>query len=115
SSRGRSSLTASPPPPEQFVDDSALEEAVRSELVSEPQIPCYSGKIQGISSTFASVTRICSRNDYYNQCLTSKFPAHRNRELIGPLNRHIREVLKFSSFEGFEVFESFRQSRKSHR
>src|SRR6266550_1980233 len=42
------------------------------------------GKIQGISSALASVTRICSRNCHYNQCLTSKFPTQRNRELIGP-------------------------------
>src|SRR6267142_119986 len=40
--------------------------------------------IQGISSALASVTRICSRNGHYNQCLTSKFPTQRNRELIGP-------------------------------
>src|SRR6266446_10657934 len=42
------------------------------------------GKIQGISSALTSVTRICSRNGHYNQCLTSKFPTQRNRELIGP-------------------------------
>src|SRR6266850_6656613 len=40
--------------------------------------------IQGISSTLASVARICRRNGYYNQSLTSKFPTRRNRELIGP-------------------------------
>ena len=28
--------------------------------------------------------RICSRNGHCNQCLTSKFPKQRNRELIGP-------------------------------
>jgi hypothetical protein len=37
-----------------------------------------------IYSALASVSRICSRNDHYNQCLTSKFPTQRNRELIGP-------------------------------
>ena len=42
------------------------------------------GKIQGISSALASVPRIRSRNGHYNQCLTSKFPTQRNRELIGP-------------------------------
>src|SRR5882672_6505179 len=42
------------------------------------------GKIQGISSTLASVARICRQNGYYNQWLTSKFPTRRNRELIGP-------------------------------
>jgi len=40
--------------------------------------------IQGISSALASVPRIRSRNGHYNQCLTSKFPTLRNRELIGP-------------------------------
>ena len=38
--------------------DSSLEEAVTSELVSEPQVPCYTGKIQGISLILASGTRI---------------------------------------------------------
>ena len=42
------------------------------------------GKIQGISSTLASVARICRRNGDYNQSLTSKFPTRWNRELIGP-------------------------------
>src|ERR1700730_16405792 len=47
-------------------------------------IPCYAGKIQGISSTAALPARIGGRNSYYNQALTSKFPTQRNRELIGP-------------------------------
>src|SRR6267143_81605 len=42
------------------------------------------GNLQGISSTLASVARICRQNVYYNQSLTSKFPTRRNRELIGP-------------------------------
>jgi len=42
------------------------------------------GKIQGISSTLASVARICRQNGDYNQSFTSKFPTRRNRELIGP-------------------------------
>src|ERR1700730_12315957 len=47
-------------------------------------IPCYTGKIQGISLALASGTRIwCLKNDY-NQRLTNKFPARRNRELNGP-------------------------------
>jgi hypothetical protein len=61
-----------------------VEGAVSSELVSGSQIPCYAGKIQGISSTLTSVTRICRRNGDYNQSLTSKFPTRRNRELIDP-------------------------------
>ena len=40
----------------------------------EGQIPCYSGKIQGISSNLVQVTRICRRNGRSNQGLTSKFP-----------------------------------------
>ena len=47
-------------------------------------IPCYAGKIQGISLALASGTRICRRNGGYNQSLTSKFPTRPNRELIGP-------------------------------
>jgi hypothetical protein len=50
----------------------------------EGQIPCYSGKIQGISSNLVQVTRICRRNGRSNQALTSKFPTRWNRELIGP-------------------------------
>src|SRR6266446_4077946 len=42
------------------------------------------GNLQGISSTLASVARICRRNGDYNQSLTSRFPTRRNRELIGP-------------------------------
>jgi hypothetical protein len=37
-------------PRNRWFADSSLEEAVTSEPVSEPQIPCYAGKIQGISS-----------------------------------------------------------------
>src|SRR5438309_11220948 len=40
--------------------------------------------IPGISSTLASVARICRQNGDYNQSFTSKFPARRNRELIVP-------------------------------
>ena len=43
---------------------------------------CY--RIPGISSILASVAQICGRNGHNNQCLTSKFPMQRNRELIGP-------------------------------
>jgi hypothetical protein len=53
------------------------------------------GNIQGISSTLASVIRICYQNGDYNQSFTSKFPTQQNRELIEPfreLNRRIREV-----------------------
>jgi len=68
-----------------FVDDSPLEGAVSSELVSgRPKFPCYAGKIQGIFIDLPSVARVCRQNDDYNQCLTSKFPTRRNRELIGP-------------------------------
>jgi len=67
-----------------FVPDSALEEGVRSELVSERRIPCYPGKIQGISSIPAIRARFEGRNDHYDQGLTSKFPTQRNRELISP-------------------------------
>ena len=66
-----------------FAADSALEEAVTSELVSAGPIPCYTGKIQGISLVLASGTRIGRLNPYYNQSLTSKFPTRRNRELNG--------------------------------
>jgi hypothetical protein len=38
--------------------DSPLEEAVRSEPVSEGRIPCFSGKIQGISSFTAQRAKI---------------------------------------------------------
>jgi hypothetical protein len=37
-----------------FAPDSALEEAVLSELVSEAQIPLLAGKIQGILFVWAS-------------------------------------------------------------
>ena len=50
----------------------------------EAQNSLLAGKIQGISSTLASVARICRQNGDYNQSFTSKFPARRNRELIGP-------------------------------
>jgi hypothetical protein len=66
-----------------FAADSPVEEAVRSELVSEPPIPCYSGKIQGNSSTTALSARIGGRNSFHNQRLTGKFPTQWNRELIG--------------------------------
>jgi hypothetical protein len=46
-------------------------------------IPCYTGKIQGISLVLASGTRIGRLNLYYNQSFTSKFPTRRNRELNG--------------------------------
>src|SRR6266478_7861981 len=55
-----------------------------SELVSDGPNSLLAGKIQGISSTLASVARLCRRNGDYNQSLTSKFPTRRNRELIGP-------------------------------
>jgi hypothetical protein len=38
-----------------FAMDSPLEGRVMSELVSGTQIPCYAGKIQGISSILPSV------------------------------------------------------------
>src|SRR5207248_10257729 len=47
-------------------------------------IPCYTGKIQGISLALASCTRIWCLNPHNNQRLTSKFPTQRNRELNGP-------------------------------
>jgi hypothetical protein len=53
-------------------------EAVRSELLSGRP------NSQGISSTLASVARICRQNGDDNQSFTSKFPTQRNRELIGP-------------------------------
>jgi hypothetical protein len=62
--------------------DSPLEEAVSSEPVSESRIPCFSGKIQGISSFAALGTKIPSRKGNPNQLLTYKFPTYRNRELI---------------------------------
>src|SRR5690348_5692147 len=73
------------PPGEEvrFALDSPVEEAVTSELVSAGPIPCYTGKIQGISLVLASGTRIGRLNPYYNQSLTSKFPTRRNRELNG--------------------------------
>jgi hypothetical protein len=67
----------------EFAPDSPLEEAVTSELVSAGPIPCYTGKIQGISLVLASGTRIGRLNPYYNQSFTSKFPTRRNRELNG--------------------------------
>ena len=67
-----------------FAADSPLEEAVTSELVSAGPIPCYAGKIQGISSTLAPVPRISPQNSHHNQWFTSKFPTRRNRELIAP-------------------------------
>src|SRR5207245_6780462 len=68
----------------EFAMDSPLEEAVTSELVSAGPIPCYAGKIQGISSILAPVPRISPQNSHHNQWLTSKFPTRRNRELIAP-------------------------------
>src|SRR6516162_8553308 len=67
-----------------FALDSPLEEGVTSELVSGERISLLAGKIQGISSTLALVSRINHQNGYYNQSLTRKFPTRRNRELIGP-------------------------------
>jgi hypothetical protein len=64
--------------------DSLLEGAVTSELVSGSQLPCYSGKIQGISSILAFGHLNLRQNSHYNQCFTSKFPTQKNRELIGP-------------------------------
>jgi hypothetical protein len=64
--------------------DSPVEEAVRSELLSGRPNSLLAGKIQGISSTLASVARICRQNGDYNQSFTSKFPTRQNRELIGP-------------------------------
>jgi hypothetical protein len=69
--------------------DSPLEEAVSSEPVSESRIPCFSGKIQGISSFAALGTKIPSRKGNPNQLLMYKFPTYRNRELT----RGIREDL----------------------
>src|SRR5882672_5743009 len=40
--------------------------------------------IPGISSTLASVARVCRQNHDYNQSFTSKFPTQQNRELIRP-------------------------------
>src|SRR6266850_2594584 len=62
--------------------------------------------IQGISSTLASVARICRRNGYYNQSLTSKFPTRRNRELIGPY-----QGIKSAYQRSFEVFRQIRERR----
>src|ERR1700730_16616375 len=77
------------------------------------QIPCYAGKIQGISSIFSLGRPDPGRNDHNNQCLTSKFPTQRNRELIGPYQgiksayqgikstyQGSLEVLKFSAGSG---------------
>jgi hypothetical protein len=67
-----------------FALDSLLEGAVTSELVSGSQLPCYSGKIQGISSILTFGHLNLRQNGHYNQCFTSKFPTQQNRELIGP-------------------------------
>ena len=69
---------------EEFALDSALEEAVTSELVSEGQIPYYTGIIQGISSVLVMRAPIEGQNDGHNQTFTGKFPTQRNRELIEP-------------------------------
>src|SRR5712664_395513 len=63
--------------------DSAVEEGSHERTRLSP-IPCYKGKIQGISLALASGTRIWCLNPHYNQRLTSKFPTQRNRELNGP-------------------------------
>src|SRR6516225_6046720 len=46
------------------------------------RIPCFSGKIQGISSFTAPRAQISGRKANPNQLLTHKFPTNRNRELI---------------------------------
>src|SRR5215472_19256522 len=58
-------------------------------------ISLLAGKKQGISSVLASVNPIWHRKSPLDQSLTAKFPAHRNRELIGLLqgiNPLIKEV-----------------------
>jgi len=61
--------------------DASLTLRWRKPVTSE--LGLYTGKIQGISLVLASGTRIGRPNPYYNQSLTSKFPARRNRELNG--------------------------------
>jgi len=58
----------------------------RTRLCQAP-IPCYTGKIPGISSILASITPMGRLSTHYNQSLRGKFPTQRNRELIMPYQR----------------------------
>jgi hypothetical protein len=81
------------------------------------QIPCYAGKIQGISSIFSLGRPDSGRNDHNNQCLTSKFPTQRNRELIGPYQgiKSAYQGIK-STYQGsFEVLKFSARVREEVR
>jgi hypothetical protein len=61
-------------PKVKFVTDSPLEEAVKSEPVSEWANSLLAGKIQGIHPILACVMPICRRKSSKGQRLTSKIP-----------------------------------------
>ena len=67
-----------------FAADSSLEEAVRSELVSETPISLLAGKIQGNSSIWASKSQVSHRSPKKIKGLQTNFPMRWNRELIVP-------------------------------
>jgi hypothetical protein len=69
---------------DRFAADSPLEEGVSSEPVSEPN-SLLAGKIQGISSIWASEMRQRWLKTSSNQCLTGQFPTHPNREFFAAL------------------------------
>jgi hypothetical protein len=68
-----------------FARDSPLEGAVSSEPVSAHPNSLLAGKIQGISSIRGSVARQRQSKASLNQCLTSQFPTHLNREFFWAL------------------------------
>src|SRR5271169_577195 len=65
--------------------DSPLEEAVRSELVSESRNSLLAGKIQGNSSIRARRRANGGQKWAPNQSLTGQFPTHPNREFFAAL------------------------------
>jgi hypothetical protein len=62
--------------------DSPLEEAVRSEPVSETPNSLLAGKIQGILPPGASDGGCLLKIEQPCQCFTAQFPTNPNREFI---------------------------------
>src|ERR1700736_3710961 len=66
-----------------FAADSSLEEAVRSELVSESQFPVIQGKYREIHRRRPYQLESEVEIVFIIKCLPGKFPTQWNRELIG--------------------------------
>jgi hypothetical protein len=74
----RDAVAGSRPRRNRWFADSALEEAVSSELVSEARIP-------GISSIRGSAARERQQKRALDQGFTSQFPTHPNREFFSAM------------------------------